>query len=41
LAKEDKEKEGKEDDVEDEMKNMLEKKKKQFVKLYNALIVCF
>jgi hypothetical protein len=37
FAKED---EDKEDNVEDEMKNMPEKKK-QFVKLYNALVVCF
>jgi hypothetical protein len=40
FAKEDKDKEDKEDDVEDEMKNTPEKKK-QFVKLYSALVVCF
>jgi len=40
FAKEDEDKEDKEDNVEDEMKNTPEKKK-QFVKLYNALVVCF
>ena len=40
FTKEDEDKEDKEDDVEDEMKNMPEKKK-QFVKLYNALVICF
>jgi hypothetical protein len=35
-----KEEKDKEDNVKDEMKNTPEKKK-QFVKLYNALVVCF
>jgi len=40
FAKEDEDKEDKEDNIENEMKNTPEKKK-QFVKLYNALVVCF